>query len=322
MPIKAPFRKTQPLPSNGGKRPPVAVELAPEGALAAIRADGGQSITHAFAPLAPGALTPGIAEANIQNAQAVTDTLRAALDQVAPGKKNVTLIIPDTAARVFVVDFDTLSSKPAEAIPVLRFRLRKMVPFDVESSSVSYQVLPTTDGAYDPETGAVRVLALIMPGAILDEYESAVRAAGYEPGAVLPSSLAALAALDTADAALTASLSNLALTTSVTRGNDLLLYRTVDLPADNATRVGEVQRSIAVASAWFEDHLGRPPRELYYAGAIDPREFARAVDDPKLTIRELVPSPSTGALTSLGPIGFAGVAGALAGATAGTGGDA
>ena len=34
-----------------------------------------------------------------------------------------------------------------------------------------------------------------MPGTVLAEYESAVRAAGYEPGVVLPSTLAAAAAV-------------------------------------------------------------------------------------------------------------------------------
>lgn len=312
MPIKAPFRKTQPAPRAGCKRPPVAVELAAEGALAAAHSAAG--LTHAFVPLAPGTLVPGIAEPNICNAAAVTDALRSALEQVAPGKKTLTLIVPDTAARVFVLDFDSLSNKPAEAVPVLRFRLRKMVPFDVETAAVSYQVLPTyANGGYEAGTGAVRVLAIVMPGPILAEYESAVRAAGYEPGAVLPSSLASLATLESGDPALTASLNNLALTTSVTRGDDLLLYRTVELPADNAARVAELQRSIAVASAWFEDHLGHAPRELYYGGAIDPREFVRALDDPQLSVRELAPVPATGALTPLGPIGFAAVTGALEG---------
>ena len=47
--------------------------------------------------------------------------------------------------------------------------------------------------------GECRVLIAVLPGPILEEYEAAVRAAGFEPGAVLPSSLAALAALDSDD---------------------------------------------------------------------------------------------------------------------------
>ena len=126
-----------------------------------------------------------------------------------------------------MLDFDSLPAKPAEAIPVLRFRLRKMVPFDVEHAGVSYQVLSR-------EQDECKVLAAVLPGPILAEYEAAVRAAGYEPGAVLPSSLAALEAVDSMEAVLAANLSTVALTTSIANGSDLLLYRTLDLPEDPA----------------------------------------------------------------------------------------
>lgn len=305
-----PFRTRNTAPH--GNRPGTAAELTPEGVLAATLATPGQPPVHAFAPIPAGALVPGIAESNVHNAAGVSDALRTALDQVAPRKKVITLVVPDTSARVFMLDFDTLPAKPAEALPVLRFRLRKMVPFDVEHAAVSYQLL-SANGTSERD-GAVRVLATVMPGAILAEYESAVRAAGYEPGVVLPSSLAALAALDSAAPALTANLSSAGLTTTITDGDDLLLYRTIELPADNAARVAEVQRSIAVAAAWYEDHLSAAPRELYYSGAVDAREFARAIADTNLSVREVAPPPAIGAVTTAGPIGFAGITGALAGA--------
>ncbi len=56
---------------------------------------------------------------------------------------------------------------------------------------------------------------------------------------------------------LTANLSTLALTTSITNGQDLLLYRTLDLPEDPGLRLEEVRRGIAVAAAYFEDKLRR-----------------------------------------------------------------
>ena len=301
------LRKTPPT-SFGGSRPATAVEVAPEGALAATRTAAGQAFVHAFAPLAAGALVPGIAEANLRNPAAVADAVRSALDQVSPKKSDITLIVPDWSTRVFVLDFDSLPNRPAETISVLRFRLRKMVPLDVETAAVSYQVLP------ELESGTVRVLATVMPGTILAEYETAVRAAGYEPGAVMPSSLAALASVVSPEPALTVNLAANALTTSVIQGDDLLLFRTVDLPTDNAARVGEVQRSIAVAVAWFEDHLKVAPRQLYYSGGVDVREFSRAIQDAGLSVEEIAPTPTTGGVTPVGPIGFAGVTGALAGA--------
>ena len=288
-------------------RPQTAVEIAPEGALAASLPGGSAAPVYAFAALRPGALSPGVAGTNVMVPDAVADALRSAIEQVSPRNRSVTLIVPDMAVRVFVLDFDSFPAKPAEAMPVLRFRLRKMVPFDAEHAALSYQVLA------QPSAEPVKVLVTVMPGPVLAEYEAAVRAAGFEPGAVLPSGLAALAAVSPAEAALAANLSSAALTTSITRGDDLLLYRTIDLPEDNAARVAEVQRSVAVAAAYYEDKVGSHPRHLHYAGAVPVQEFARAVSDGQFDVIEIAPTPSTGAASVLGPIGFAGVAGALTG---------
>jgi type IV pilus assembly protein PilM len=287
--------------------PHTAIELAPEGVLAATVPHGADSPSYAFAALAPGAIVPGVAEANIRTQDAVAEAIRKAVGELAPKSHAVTLVLPDTAVRVFVLDFDSLPGKAAEAVPVLRFRLRKMVPFDVEHAAVSYQVL--TQGE-----GAVKVLATVMPGPVLAEYEAVVRAAGYEPGVVLPSSLASLAALDSLEPVLAANLTGQALTTSITSGQDLHLFRTVDLPEDPEIRTAEIQRSIAVAAAYYEDKLAGRPRKLHYAGIEKADDFARLVGDPELAVVDIVPNTGLGATTSLGPLSIAGISGALAGA--------
>ncbi|MGA3080964.1 MAG: hypothetical protein ABSD44_06240 [Terracidiphilus sp.] len=308
------------LGSLPGARPPVAVELSPQGVLAAASPAPGQPPVYAFEPLPEGALVPGIGEHNLCAPEVVANAIRTALGQVAPRTRAVTLVVPDIVVRVFVLDFDSLPAKAAEAIPVLRFRLRKMVPFEVEHAGLSYQVLLET------KTDC-KVLAAVLPGPVLTEYEAAVRQAGFEPGAVLPTSLAALAAIDSADPILAANLGALALTTSITHGQDLLLYRTLDLPEDPALRLQEVQRGIAVAAAYYEDKLGSRPLLLHYAGigagadlggGSAAEDFARWIDSPdlpELTVADLAPRPETGAATPLGHLlSLAGVVGALAGA--------
>jgi type IV pilus assembly protein PilM len=271
----------------------------------------GQPLVYAFQPLTPGSLVPGIVEPNMRAPEAVAGAIRATLDQVSPRSRAVTVIIPDTAVRVFVLDFDALPSKAAEAFPVLRFRLRKMVPFDVEHAGLSYQVLTE-------KKDECKVLAAVLPGPVLAEYETAVRTAGYEPGAVLPSSLAALAAVDSLEAVLVANLSPFALTTCISTGEDLLLYRTLDLPEDPALRLGEVRRGVAVAAAYYEDKLGAPPTRIYFAGQTGTDEdgaagFARWIDNDELSVVHMTARPETGAATALGAASIAGVAGALAG---------
>jgi type IV pilus assembly protein PilM len=298
-------------------RPPAAIEISPEGVLAAARpaargrrdaSEPAQGNVYAFVPLSPGAIVPGIEEPNLRAPEAVTAAIRSALDEITPRTRAVTVILPDTLVRVFVLDFDSLPAKPSEAIPVVRFRLRKMVPFEVEHAGVSYQVLSQNASEW-------KVLAAVVPGPILAEYEAAVRSAGYEPGAVLSSSLAALEAFESMEAIMAANLSAHAITTTISTGQELLLYRTLDLPEDSAHRVAEIQRSIAVASAYFEDKLGSRPRTLYYAGVQDPAEFAASIGDPDLSVVEWASRPDEGAMNALPHTCFAGVAGALAGAS-------
>jgi type IV pilus assembly protein PilM len=295
------------LGSQPGARPPVAVELSPQGVLAAASPGVGKPPVYAFEPLPQGALLPGIGEQNLRAPELVANAMRVALGQVSPRTRAVTLVVPDTVVRVFVLDFDSLPSKAAEAIPVLRFRLRKMVPFDVEHAGVNYQILLETKSE-------CKVLAAVIPGLILQEYEAAVRMAGYEPGAVLPTSLAALGAIDSADPVLIANLSALALTTAITHGQDLLLYRTLDLPEEPAHRLQEVQRGISVAAAYFEDKLAVRPQVLYYADESDSQFFADWLDIPDLIVDELAPLHNTGAAETLNNASIAGAIGALAGA--------
>ena len=292
-------------------RPPAAVEITPEGVLAAAIPAPGPPPVYAFQPLPPGALLPGIGEPNLRLPNLIAAAIRTALDGVSPRTRAVTLVIPDTVVRVFVLDFDSLPAKPAEAFPVLRFRLRKMVPFDVEHAGLSYQVLVE-------KKDEVKVLAAVLPGPVLAEYEAAVRAAGYEPGAVLPSSLAALAAVDSLEAVLVANLSPLAITTFISNGHDLLLYRTLDLPNDPDLCLEEVKRGLAVAAAYYEDKLGARPTQIHFAGSTGPNgngseSFALWLDDPELIVVDLAAHPNTGAMTTLGSASIAGVAGALAG---------
>ncbi len=333
--MKSILSKVQ-LGSRAGGRPPVAVELSPQGVVAAAFLGAGQGLAYAFEPLPEGFLVPGVAEPNLRAPEAVASAIRAALGQLSPRTRAVTLVVPDTVVRVFLLDFDALPARAAEAVPILRFRLRKMVPFDVERAGVSYQVLAQSKTE-------CKALAAVIPGPVLEEYETAVRQAGYEPGAVLPSSLAALAAIDAAEPALIANLGAQALTTSITNGEDLLLYRTLELPGERGQRVQdqrvqdqrvqdqriedqrlqEVRRGVSVAAAYYEDKLGARPSLLYYAGAgadgaSAAEEFARLLDgpdSPALRVVDLSPRPATGAVTSLGNrISLAGVTGALAGA--------
>ena len=304
------FRLKVPIGIVPGGRPAAACEITPEGVIAAATPAAGQAPLYAFEPLAGDVLHPGLLEANIANPTAVTAAIRSALGQVQPRVRAVTVVVPDSAVRVFVLDFDTLPTRMDETLPVLRFRLRKSVPFDVEHAGISFQVL--TEGSSRLET-QWKILAAVIPGPVLVEYESVVRAAGYDPGAVLPSSLAAICAIESQEAVLAVNLCTQALTTSIISGNDVLLHRTIELPPDSKGQQAEVQRAIAVAAAFFEDKLQVRPNRMLYSGVLSSHDFAEMVDDAELTIGELVQQPSTGMISAIGRASVAAVTGVLLG---------
>ena len=92
---------------------------------------------------------------------------RRALEQVGGHSRDVIAILPDAAVRVVLLDFDTLPDKPKEAEGVVRFRLRKSLPFDVDKAAVSYHAQTTPVG--------VRVIAAVCLNNVVQDYEGVFR---------------------------------------------------------------------------------------------------------------------------------------------------
>ena len=215
------------LPKPSETRPRVACEISPQGVVAARSADATAPLgAVARVELAEGAVAPGLRPGNIVDRVAVAAAVRRALEQVdaKPNSRDadITLVIPDAAVRVLLLDFDSLPGRLSDALPIVRFRLKKLLPFEADDAMVSYQVMSSGKSG-------VRVLAVAMPRDVLSEYETAAREGGFEPGSVIPSTLAALAALESDTAALLVNANVLGVTTAIVRNGVLLLHRSLDL---------------------------------------------------------------------------------------------
>jgi type IV pilus assembly protein PilM len=215
------------LPQASGTRPRVACEIMPQGVVAARSTDAAAPLAAAArVALAEGAVAPSLKPGNIVDRVAVTAAIRSALEQIGERHNtrdaNLTLVIPDSAVRVLLLDFEALPTRAAEALPLVRFRLKKLLPFDADEAMVTYQAMSTSKSI-------VRVLAVAIPRDVLSEYETAAREAGFEPGAVLPSTLACLAALEDDEPTLLVNANPMGVTVAIVRGGVLLLHRSVDL---------------------------------------------------------------------------------------------
>ena len=215
------------FPKASGARPRVACEIAAQGVVAARSVEAvGPLSAVARVELAVGAVTPSLKPGNIADRVAVAEAVRRALEGIGERANsrdgNITLVVPDAAVRVLLLEFDTLPARESDALPIVRFRLKKLLPFDADDAMVSYQIMSTSKTI-------VRVLAVAIPRDVLSEYETAVREAGFEPGAVLPSTLAALAAIEDDSPVLLVNANKLGVTAAIVRGGILMLHRSVDL---------------------------------------------------------------------------------------------
>src|ERR1700679_2777593 len=155
-------------------RPRLACEITSAGVVAGRPGEAQQEIVSGFAPMRAGVLAAGLKTPNFSDRAAVAGALRQALNEISVKENQITVVIPDAAVRVLLLDFDLLPAKVAEALPIIRFRLRKLVPFEVDDASVSYQIMPG-------KPPLIRVIVAVAPAGVLAEDESAVREAGYEP---------------------------------------------------------------------------------------------------------------------------------------------
>lgn len=238
------------LPRSLGTRPRLACEVSAEGVVSA-RAEDAQAVLSAVSRVlladevvvprlnaidATGAPADAVSESanavatgvggNAAGRAAIVAAVRKTLEAVCLRNREVTLIVPDSSVRVLLLDFDELSTKPAEALPVVRFRLKKLLPFDADGAAISYQVMATTKGV-------LQVLAVAMPRELQSDYENVVREAGFEPGAILPSTLAALAGLaESTEPQLVVNAGHEGVTTAIVKNGVLLLHRSVDLSTD------------------------------------------------------------------------------------------
>ena len=92
-----------------------------------------------FLPLKPGTLAVSPLKENVLDPDEFVHAVRESRrHQAARKRTDVALILPDFSARISVLDFDQFPTDPKEQASLIRFRLKRSVPFDVESAAISY----------------------------------------------------------------------------------------------------------------------------------------------------------------------------------------
>jgi type IV pilus assembly protein PilM len=283
----------------------VACEVSADRVVAARAAARAQTLDAVNAQaLAAGTVTPGLQHANIGSRDALVTALRESLAPVAGRSRDITLVIPDASTRILLLDFDTLPEKPDDAEAVVRFRLKKSLPFDVDASSVSFDRQPADEG--------IRVVAAVTPKSVVEEYESVVRDAGYNPGAVLPSMIAALGVVDASRPTMVIKVEPGTTSFAIVDRDQLLLYRALENGGTAVTGESLVD-DVNTSLVYFEDRYGISVDRVLVTGVQSAQALQAAFStSSSIRVEELISSSLAGAgAGNVARSALAGVAGAL-----------
>lgn len=288
-------------------RPRLACEIMPDMVTAARSHEKSKRLdVFSSRKLPPGAISPSLSGSNIQEREALRTAIRNALQVVGGKSRDLIVILPDAAIRVVLLDFEALPSSAEEFEPVIRFRLKKSLPFDVEQAAVSCDIRR--------DNGVVHVVAAVSPRSIIEEYESVFRELGYSPGLVLPSSLAALGMIEGERPGLLLKVDPINIIIAAAHNHELRLIRTLENPHGSKVSAVELVEAVLPSLVFFEDTFAARIEEVWIAGfpaqeiapllrqqtAAEVRELAPEVStDQNLSSENIVPSMMVGIAGSL-----------------------
>lgn len=227
--------------------PPVAFEICPEWIAAARWTRTGGLDAFAVEPLPAGAVSPSAVETNIANPVVVKSAIASLAARLRAKDEEVTVLVPDPVIRVFVQHFDQFPRSPQEAEPMLRWKLKKSVPFEADETVISYMRQAPREDGVDVVTALARLR-------IVREYEALLEGAQLYPGVVMSSSLAAITLLSDRQATLLARVSGYALTTAIVREGVLCGYRCTELPTHGSQLAPQtLLEEIFPVAAYYQD---------------------------------------------------------------------
>jgi Tfp pilus assembly PilM family ATPase len=298
--------------------PLAAIEVRPRsiGAVRVVRERGRLALGAASSLSLPdGALAVSMAQPNVLSPAAFKETVRAVLERAGiPLQGPIGLVLPDPVARVSLVPASELASKDtAEVEDMLRFRLRKAVPFDIKDARVVFQMPRAASEAL--------VVAVVMARPILDGYEQALAELGLQPGLVELAGLSILTAVEAGRPAgdrLIVNWDDGYVSLLLTRASDLVLMRT--LTGEAASTDEDIIREVANTVLYYREKLGGAglASVVVRSGVLTPAQAVEMLKEPLgLTPETLDPWAEAGSPdTSVAAQAVAGAAACVVGKVA------
>lgn len=210
--------------------------------------------------LAPGVLEVAPGHPNVLEPDVFERAVAELVDELGPiPRPEAALILPDGSSRATVLELDELPSKPEEREQLIRFRLAKSVPFDIETARLAYQVERRGDKK--------AVVVAVTADEVVSQYERALEAVELWPGFVSLSVASALNLAPEDGMTLFAKRSGRSMTIAAVENGHVRMIRGVDLAPvydeqDSHRVLDDMLTDLYPTLVFVADNLGAPVSKL------------------------------------------------------------
>lgn len=226
----------------------------------------------------------------VTDANLFTTEVRAAVAALGPGVEQASLVVPDEWLRLTFVEADALPRKPRQRDEVLRWKLKRLVPFRVEDLRLAATEVRRIEGQAEP----LRLLVGFGIEQLLAQLEDAFAAAGVAVGRIVNTSLALVAAVSHTvakeDTAALVAVYPEAYTLTLFQEGEPLLYRYKARSGPESNELRSFRRDLRMTGSYIEESFpGMPVRRFFLiAPGDEATAWAEALHEELSTPPELL----------------------------------
>jgi len=140
-------------------------------------------------PLPTDMIVGSLSGKNLIDANSARSITKDAIRRAGLRGFEISVVIPDESSRIAFVTAESLPGKSADQEAFLRWKLKKSVPFDVDTAQIAYQVLGPHEG---PGEKGIDIMVALSPRNIIEEYEELFEELDIHAGHVIPATIAAM----------------------------------------------------------------------------------------------------------------------------------
>lgn len=156
----------------------IGIEISPHGVVCALIGGTAASprvekVSHA--PFAQQTLQVSLRELNILDPDSFIRGLKSAYNLLLCKSSMVSVTLPDAVSRLLLLDLEGRFKSRAEALDLIRWKLKKSLPIDVADTHLDYQQLAIR------ENGDLALLVALVSRPVITQYEDLIVKAGLTP---------------------------------------------------------------------------------------------------------------------------------------------